>query len=204
MIFTCYICGYILLFLHYYIYVPVVWNVVSTHWASYCCWKPFISSFSFLLRNNECPACRTHCASRRSLRDDPNYDALISALYPDIDKYEEEVFKDLCFLFLFCLYLYSGVSVCTCFSVLQELAFNEEENDRNKQVFFFLLLNSVIHLCYVNLLSSSSKMPLFVLNIITATPYFFIIIKILWWKYILPFLLTGINFVVGGDRKSVV
>jgi hypothetical protein len=42
-------------------------------------------------RNNECPACRTHCASRRSLRDDPNYDALIAALYPDIDKYEEEV-----------------------------------------------------------------------------------------------------------------
>ena len=43
-------------------------------------------------RNNECPACRTHCASRRSLRDDPKYDALISALYPDIDKYEEEVY----------------------------------------------------------------------------------------------------------------
>lgn len=42
--------------------------------------------------NNECPACRTHCASRRSLRDDPKYDALISALYPDIDKYEEEVY----------------------------------------------------------------------------------------------------------------
>ncbi|KAL5680960.1 hypothetical protein ACJX0J_007345, partial [Zea mays] len=35
-------------------------------------------------------SCRTHCASRRSLRDDPNYDALIAALYPDIDKYEEE------------------------------------------------------------------------------------------------------------------
>ncbi|WVZ59653.1 hypothetical protein U9M48_009765 [Paspalum notatum var. saurae] len=60
---------------------------------------------SMRLGNNECPACRTHCASRRSLRDDPNYDALIAALYPDIDKYEEE-----------------------------ELAFNEEENDRNKQV----------------------------------------------------------------------
>lgn len=43
------------------------------------------------LRNNECPACRTHCASRRSLRDDPNYDALIATLYPDIEKYEEEV-----------------------------------------------------------------------------------------------------------------
>lgn len=47
--------------------------------------------FMFFLRNNECPACRTHCASRRSLRDDPNYDALIAALYPDIEKYEEEV-----------------------------------------------------------------------------------------------------------------
>ncbi|KAH6794999.1 RING 1A [Perilla frutescens var. hirtella] len=57
-----------------------------------------------LCSNNECPACRTHCASRRSLRDDPNYDALIAALYPDIDKYEEE-----------------------------ELAFHEEERDRNKQ-----------------------------------------------------------------------
>ncbi|XP_047090839.1 putative E3 ubiquitin-protein ligase RING1a [Lolium rigidum] len=60
---------------------------------------------SMRLGNNECPSCRTHCASRRSLRDDPNYDALISALYPDIDKYEEE-----------------------------ELAFNDEENDRNKQI----------------------------------------------------------------------
>ncbi|XP_050248347.1 putative E3 ubiquitin-protein ligase RING1a isoform X2 [Quercus robur] len=59
---------------------------------------------SMRMGNNECPACRTHCASRRSLRDDPNYDALIAALYPDIDKYEEE-----------------------------ELAFHEEEMTRNKQ-----------------------------------------------------------------------
>lgn len=51
----------------------------------------FVLKMTFNCRNNECPACRTHCASRRSLRDDPNYDALISALYPDIDKYEEEV-----------------------------------------------------------------------------------------------------------------
>ncbi|GAY34566.1 hypothetical protein CUMW_012130 [Citrus unshiu] len=57
------------------------------------------------LGNNECPACRTHCASRRSLRDDLNYDALIAALYPDIDKYEEE-----------------------------ELAFQDEEAARNKQI----------------------------------------------------------------------
>ncbi|PAN28031.1 hypothetical protein PAHAL_5G125900 [Panicum hallii] len=60
---------------------------------------------SMRLGNNECPACRTHCASRRSLRDDPNYDALIAALYPDIDKYEEE-----------------------------ELAFNEQEKTRNKKI----------------------------------------------------------------------
>uniref|UniRef100_A0A9I9CRD4 Uncharacterized protein n=1 Tax=Cucumis melo TaxID=3656 RepID=A0A9I9CRD4_CUCME len=55
--------------------------------------------------NKECPACRTHCASRRSLRDDPNYDTLIAVLYPDIEKYEEE-----------------------------ELAFQEEEKARNKQI----------------------------------------------------------------------
>ncbi|CAA2954196.1 E3 ubiquitin- ligase RING1a isoform X1 [Olea europaea subsp. europaea] len=60
---------------------------------------------SMRLGNNECPACRTHCASRRSLRDDPNYDALIAALYPDIDKFEEE-----------------------------EFAFHEEEKARNKQI----------------------------------------------------------------------
>ncbi|KAK4271583.1 hypothetical protein QN277_020257 [Acacia crassicarpa] len=60
---------------------------------------------SMRLGNNECPACRTHCASRRSLRDDPNYDALISALYPDIDKYEQE-----------------------------ELALHEDEKARNKQI----------------------------------------------------------------------
>ncbi|VFQ78480.1 unnamed protein product [Cuscuta campestris] len=60
---------------------------------------------SMRMGNNECPACRTHCASRRSLRDDPNYDALIAILYPDIDKYEEE-----------------------------ELAFHEEEVARNKQI----------------------------------------------------------------------
>ncbi|KAH7661991.1 putative E3 ubiquitin ligase protein [Dioscorea alata] len=60
---------------------------------------------SMRLGNNECPACRTHCASRRSLRDDPNYDTLIATLYPEIDKYEEE-----------------------------ETAFHEEERTRNKRI----------------------------------------------------------------------
>eukprot|EP00249_Psilotum_nudum_P008129 c21061_g1_i1 orf=53-1411(+) len=45
---------------------------------------------SMRLGNNECPVCRTHCASRRSLRDDLNFDALIAVLYPDVDSYEEE------------------------------------------------------------------------------------------------------------------
>ncbi|CAL5391551.1 unnamed protein product [Camellia sinensis] len=60
---------------------------------------------SMRMGNNECPACRTHCASRRSLRDDPRFDALIDILYDDIEKYEEE-----------------------------ELAFHEEEKTRNKQI----------------------------------------------------------------------
>ncbi|CAM6043370.1 unnamed protein product [Sphagnum compactum] len=46
---------------------------------------------SMRLGNNECPACRAHCASRRSLRDDPNFDNLVAALYPNLDQYEEEV-----------------------------------------------------------------------------------------------------------------
>ncbi|KAH7283366.1 hypothetical protein KP509_34G003500 [Ceratopteris richardii] len=47
---------------------------------------------SMRLGNNECPVCRTHCASRRSLRDDFNFDALIAALYSNVDSYEEEEF----------------------------------------------------------------------------------------------------------------
>ncbi|KAG5551944.1 hypothetical protein RHGRI_010144 [Rhododendron griersonianum] len=62
---------------------------------------------SMRLGNNECPACRKHCASRRSLRDDQRFDNLTEVLYEDIEKYEEE-----------------------------ELAFHEEEKTRNKQVSF--------------------------------------------------------------------
>ncbi|XP_058209758.1 putative E3 ubiquitin-protein ligase RING1a isoform X4 [Rhododendron vialii] len=62
---------------------------------------------SMRLGNNECPACRKHCASRRSLRDDQRFDNLTEVLYEDIEKYEEEV---------------------------EELAFHEEEKSRNKQI----------------------------------------------------------------------
>ncbi|CAL5391555.1 unnamed protein product [Camellia sinensis] len=57
--------------------------------------------------NKECPACRTHCASQHSLRDDPRFDALIHFLCDDIEKYEEK-----------------------------ELAFHEEEKTRDKQAVF--------------------------------------------------------------------
>ncbi|KAL3509325.1 hypothetical protein ACH5RR_028726 [Cinchona calisaya] len=60
---------------------------------------------SMRLGNNECPACRIHCASRRSLRDNVDFDALIEAIYPDLKEYEEE-----------------------------ELVFHEEEKTRYEQV----------------------------------------------------------------------
>ncbi|XP_018509640.2 putative E3 ubiquitin-protein ligase RING1a isoform X3 [Brassica rapa] len=60
---------------------------------------------SMRLGNKECPACRKRCASRRSLRDDPTFDALIAALFSNIDTYEEE-----------------------------EFAFHEDDKARNKQI----------------------------------------------------------------------
>ncbi|CAI7913773.1 unnamed protein product, partial [Closterium sp. NIES-54] len=41
--------------------------------------------------NNECPSCRAHCASRRSLRSDPRFDALVAAVFPNRDRIEKEV-----------------------------------------------------------------------------------------------------------------
>ncbi|KAJ0245168.1 putative E3 ubiquitin-protein ligase RING1b [Hirschfeldia incana] len=55
--------------------------------------------------NHECPACRKHCASRRSLRPDPKFDAFIAATFGNIDSNEE-----------------------------QDLAFDEDELARNKQI----------------------------------------------------------------------
>lgn len=92
---------------------------------------------AFDFRNNECPACRTHCASRRSLRDDPNYDNLIAALYPDIDKYEQEVYWSNSLslkLENYIVYFFMSSTSCWISGWLQELAFHEEEKNRNKQV----------------------------------------------------------------------
>jgi len=39
-------------------------------------------------RNKECPTCRKKLVSKRSLRPDPNFDALIAKIYPSRDEYE--------------------------------------------------------------------------------------------------------------------
>lgn len=41
------------------------------------------------LGKKECPSCRIHIPSRRSLRPDPNFDNLIQNIYGDIEKLEE-------------------------------------------------------------------------------------------------------------------
>ena len=38
----------------------------------------------------ECPSCRIHIPSRRSLRPDSNFAALISKIYPNLEEYEEQ------------------------------------------------------------------------------------------------------------------
>lgn len=43
---------------------------------------------SLSFRNKECPTCRKKLVSKRSLRPDPNFDALISKIYPSRDEYE--------------------------------------------------------------------------------------------------------------------
>lgn len=44
--------------------------------------------FLLLFSNKECPTCRKKLVSKRSLRPDPNFDALISKIYPSRDEYE--------------------------------------------------------------------------------------------------------------------
>ena len=44
---------------------------------------------SLRLGQKECPTCRERCPSRRFLRPDPNFDALIAAVYPDLDGWEK-------------------------------------------------------------------------------------------------------------------
>ncbi len=43
----------------------------------------------------ECPSCRGHCPSRRSLRTDREFDALIAVFHPDLDNVEEQTETEL-------------------------------------------------------------------------------------------------------------
>eukprot|EP00730_Choanoeca_flexa_P020443 TRINITY_DN9984_c0_g1_i1.p1 TRINITY_DN9984_c0_g1~~TRINITY_DN9984_c0_g1_i1.p1 ORF type:complete len:247 (+),score=23.88 TRINITY_DN9984_c0_g1_i1:89-742(+) len=45
-------------------------------------------SKSLRFGKKECPTCRKNCASKRSLRKDERFDALIAAVYPDRDEFE--------------------------------------------------------------------------------------------------------------------
>ncbi|TYZ58333.1 hypothetical protein PybrP1_000031 [[Pythium] brassicae (nom. inval.)] len=45
------------------------------------------------LSNRECPSCRIHIPSKRSLRRDENFDALISKIYPDLAAFERDEAK---------------------------------------------------------------------------------------------------------------
>lgn len=73
---------------------------------------------SDLVADLPCPACHKHCASGLSLRDDPKYDALIEALYPNIARCGEE-----------------------------ELAFDDEDPNGNQQVVRFMELAVETYRC---------------------------------------------------------
>jgi len=45
-------------------------------------------SKSLRLGKKECPTCRVKCSSRRHLRPDPNFDAIINQIYPNLEEYE--------------------------------------------------------------------------------------------------------------------
>ena len=53
----------------------------------YSCYR---SSVQTLAGNKECPTCRKKLVSRRSLRPDPNFDALLAKIFPDREEYEEQ------------------------------------------------------------------------------------------------------------------
>lgn len=47
------------------------------------------------LGKKECPSCRIHIPTRRSLRPDPTFDTLIQKIYGDLEELEEKVEKEI-------------------------------------------------------------------------------------------------------------
>lgn len=66
-----------------YVYYLLIWILLFESGRKKTC-----HHFCFLPRNKECPTCRKKLVSRRSLRRDSNFDALISKIYPSRDEYE--------------------------------------------------------------------------------------------------------------------
>lgn len=62
-------------------YVPLCLNYLTFS-------TNLLSSTPSTRRNKECPTCRKKLVSRRSLRRDANFDALISKIYPSREEYE--------------------------------------------------------------------------------------------------------------------
>jgi hypothetical protein len=72
---------------------PICLNIIHNTLTVMECLHRFCSvciSKSLRMGKKECPTCRIPCSTRRNLRPDPNFDALIRVLYPDLEKYEKQ------------------------------------------------------------------------------------------------------------------
>jgi len=72
---------------------PICLNIIHNTQTVMECLHRFCSGCmtkSLRLGKKECPTCRIPCSSRRNLRPDPNFDALIRVLYPNLEQYEQQ------------------------------------------------------------------------------------------------------------------
>ena len=71
---------------------PICLNLLREPVATECMHRFCAGCIQKCLRlgKKECPACRKPVATRRNLRTDTNFAALIYKLYPDLDDFEEE------------------------------------------------------------------------------------------------------------------
>ena len=72
---------------------PVCMGILRNTWTVMECMHRFCGNcIQRCLRGGkqECPSCRVHVGSRRSLRQDHNFDALIRTVFKNVDAYEAE------------------------------------------------------------------------------------------------------------------
>ncbi|VDM44311.1 unnamed protein product [Toxocara canis] len=71
---------------------PICLDLLTTTMTTKECLHRFCSeciTTALLRGNKECPTCRKKLVSKRSLRPDPNFDALINKIWPDRQIYEQ-------------------------------------------------------------------------------------------------------------------